>query len=75
MSKIGAWSKDSLSEQCCPVLADQQTSSHREETKKLKAFALKLKKELAEMKEKVENLSSLSVLTGSQCRLCPNPRH
>ena len=35
------------------MFPDQQATSHREENKKLKAFALKLKKELGEMKEKV----------------------
>lgn len=38
-----------------PVLTDRQASRHQEESKKLKAFALKLKKELEDMKEKVSS--------------------
>lgn len=37
---------------CCCVLLDQQASAHRDEAKKLKAYIVKMKKELAEVRGK-----------------------
>ena len=38
---------------CVCVAADQQAEGHREETKKLKAYVVKMKKELAEARDKM----------------------
>ena len=51
--------KDSLKQKL-----DQQGASHKEESKKLKAFIMKIKKELSEFRERVS-------VTHSGCQTCP----
>ena len=46
---------------CCYVMvADERTESHRDETKKLKAYIVKMKKELAETRDKMATDSASS---------------